>query len=109
MISTATESGTCCATGMGWYGEPGQHGCPVWALHSRTFSVSCLCGMCSRLASRVSTALPPSLWVARSIMFTVTTSELELSTSGLPPSSRIWPRTDGVITVCVWSRAASWV
>ena len=40
-------------------------------------------------------------------MFTVTTSELALSTMGRPASSRIWPRTAGVITVCVWSWEAS--
>jgi hypothetical protein len=107
MICTATLSGTFCLTGTGWYGEPGQHGWDTCALHSRTFSVSSLCDMPSRLASRCSTAAPPSGCAARSIMFTVTTSELALSASGWPPSSRILPRTAGVITVCVWSWAAS--
>ena len=107
MIWTAIASGTCWATGMGWYGEPGQHGWDTCAVHSRTFSVSSLWDMPSRRASLCSTAAPPSLWVARFIMFTVTTSELALSTRGRPASSRIWPRTAGVITVCVWSWEAS--
>ena len=107
MIWTAIESGTWSATGMGWYGEPGQHGWDTCALHSRTFWVSSLSDMPSRWASLCSTPTPPSLWTARFIMFTVTTRELALSTMGRPASSRIWPRTAGVITVCVWSWAAS--
>ena len=65
MIWTATAPETFCATGIGWYGEPGQHGWDTCAVHSRTFSVSSLSGMPSSPASRRSTAAPPSACWAR--------------------------------------------
>ena len=40
-------------------------------------------------------------------MLTETTSAVRLSTSGWPVSSRIAPRTEGTITVLVWSCVAA--
>ena len=60
-------------------------------------------------ASRRSTgAAPPGCW-DRFIMSTETTSAVELVTSRLPTSSRIWPRTAGTITFLVWLASASLV
>ena len=63
--------------------------------------------MCSSFASRCSTATPPSGCCATSARFTDTTSDVLLLISGWPTSSRIPPRTDGTITVLVWSCAAA--
>ena len=63
--------------------------------------------MFSRPASRCSSDIPPSGCWATSARFTDTTSAVLLSTSGVPTSSRILPRTGGTITVLVWSCAAA--
>ena len=77
-------------------------------MHSRTFSDSVLSDMPSIGASRLSTVRPSSLVVCDScVMFTETTSDVVLSTSGLPSSSTIEPRTAGTTTCRVWFTAAS--
>ncbi len=94
--------------GIGWYGEPFQHGRGVFASHSRTlFSASCGC-MPSTAASRVSTALPSSGCWSRSVRLAETTSRVSLSAIGTPRSSRIEPRTAGVTTCWMWLLSAFW-
>ena len=107
MICRATAGVTCCATGIGWYGEPCQHGWDTPAVHSRIFCCSRASLMPSRCASRVSSGMPPPGCCETSARFTETTREVWLSTSGWPVSSRIWPRTGGTITVLTWSWVAA--
>ena len=85
MICSAIVSLTCSATGIGWYGDPVQHGWETPRVHSLTFSDSALSDRCSSGASRASTALPSSLVVCEScIMFTETVIEVWLVTSACP-------------------------
>ena len=97
--------GTFCATGIGWYGEPCQHGCGTPTVQSRTRSCIVLSLILSSLASRASSAAPPSACCRPSHVHR--DHERGLADDGWPVSSRIWPRTDGSTISRVWSWLAS--
>ena len=72
-------------------------------MHSRVFCSSSLSRMPSRPASRRSSSLPPPGWSFTTAMFTETTSEDRLRTSGTPVLSVIMPRTGGTMIFLTWS------
>jgi hypothetical protein len=67
-------------------------------VQSRTFLSIVAPRMPSSVARLRNSAVPPPRCCDTTAMFTETTREGFSPTSGLPRSSRIWPRTDGTIT-----------